>query len=185
MLGMHTSVWLPAWTAASWVYFPGVSTCPRHPCHWDGHQGTHIRMLALKTLIQPPYGVVCAMLSCLQALCLPPPLLFILYFPPSFRGCANEYFMARNQREFPGCALPPAAGTSPDVGGLGRMCLLRNHLRKKGSGQGRKQWLWCRHCRHCPSNLQTAVTACPYTGGLHSSRVSLPTCAWPRLPRHN
>lgn len=59
-------------------------------------------MTGIKTLIQPLHGLVSAMLSCLQALCLlPHPLLFIFYFLPFLGGCANEYFMAGNQREFP------------------------------------------------------------------------------------
>lgn len=42
-----------------------------------GHQGTHIQVPALKTLIQAPHGLVSAVPSRLQALCLLPPLLFI------------------------------------------------------------------------------------------------------------
>lgn len=94
-----------------------------------------------------------------------PPILFIFYFSPSLHGCANEYFMASNQREFPRL-LPapraPATGTDPDVGGLGRLCLPRSRLGRRGPGQGRKQRLWrgllCRV--PLPGRAVTVPSAC-------------------------
>lgn len=125
-----------------------------------------------------------------------PPILFTFYFSPSLHSCANEYFMASNQREFPrllpGPSAPPATGTDPGVGGLGRMCLPRSHLGRRGPGQGRKQWLWRRQLCRVPlaGGAVTVPSACegPASGprwGLGGPRtVSLRTrTASPRRPR--
>lgn len=142
-----------------------------------GHQGTHIQVPALKTLIPgTPWACQCRAKAPASVVSAPPPSVYLFFFPFSL-GCANEYFMARNQREFPRL-LPapsaPAAGTSPYVGGLGGMCLPRRHLRRRGPGQGRKRWLWCGQLCHVPfpGSAVTVPLACE---GLASGAW------WPRV----
>lgn len=124
-------------------------------------------MTGIKTLIQPLHGLVSAMLSCLQALCLlPHPLLFIFYFLPSLGGCANEYFMAGNQREFPRQLPALPRQVQPKSWWLRKDASARKPSREERARVGKEAvaLVWAgvscpppRRCCHCLFNLR--VTA--------------------------
>ena len=146
-----------------------------------GHQGTHVQVPALKTLIQPPRGLVCAMLSHLQALCPLLPFCLSFIFPLLFVAVLMNISWPGTSVNSPGCSLPPSwlgcVCQEAEMASLGREG-------SNGSDVG--------SCVVSPSpavlslSLQpardgqrTVVAACPCTDGLHGSRASLHTLARP------
>lgn len=64
------------------------------------HQGTHIQHKPQELDPAMLWACLCNAGLCARIVS-PLLLLFIFYFSPSLHACANEYFMARKQREFP------------------------------------------------------------------------------------
>lgn len=125
------------------------------------------------------------MLSCLQALCLlPHPLLFIFYFLPSLGGCANEYFMAGNQREFPRQLPALPRQVQPKSRCLRKDASARKPSREERARVGKQaaSLVWAgvscpppRRCCHCLFSLRG-------TAGDRGGRTSV-VAAWPlRFP---
>jgi len=132
------------------VHTPTIPVMVGQALH--GHQGTHVQVPALKTLIQPPHGLVCATPSCLQALCLLPSFCLSFIFPLLFAAVLMNIAWPRTSMNPPPRLLPaPSAGTSPIFGGLGGTHLLGSHLRGEDPGrEGSSGSAALRHSCTCP-----------------------------------